>query len=404
MTNLYIKSLHTLLNELHAARKSPYNNIQKWFYLQLKLLKKIKYIEGRIRESKKNIIQLKKDLNTPMRFTSKTESTKAKTQIDLKSKRINEYGFLLLCFKSIADGIAFTFIDKYDIKPQNFKESPGFITGKEGLRMELKNFKYFFKSGMIAILNDLTSVLKYNDITILTPNGFVAIEVKSSLVDSPRIQRQRIKSNSLLNYLHTDETNELYGQKGNFIRRSLDSPEKNFSEKFNRIIKKSREIGLAHQLLEPGLVYFVCHYTNEIDKVLDGIKERYKLQKPIFHLLNSNQLNGLGYYPHSLSLKTQNYLELLNGNCFGLIIFDLVRAEHIAKEKGYTVQFDNSKDWALEFYSTEGEMVTAMSYHLFGRIFNEFISAKQIIEAGFILYDQMLKEFDNSSESPPPSL
>ena len=396
MIKRYSKSLRALLNELHECRKNPYKNIQKWLSLQLKLLNKVRYLEIKIQESKSNIGQLKKNLKTPGFVKSKAESQNIKLNIDIQSERIEEYKFLISCFKSIADGVAFTFMNKFDIKPQNFKETAGFMTGKEGLKMELKALRFSYKKGLVAILNDLTTVLKYNDLTIMTSKNYVSVEMKSSELNSPRIQRQKIKSEKLFNYLDKGETTELYGLEGNFIRKSMEIAEKNYSRKLNFLIDKTKKTGVAHALIEPGLIYFVCRFTDNIEKELDKVKEKYNLQKPLFHSLNSNKFPGEGYYPFSLSLSTDNYLDFLLEEFIVLIMLDFKNVEAVSLNKGFTAKYVEDKQWVLEFYTSDGTKALVTSYHLLGRIFTEFVSPRYLFEDGFLQYHKMLKEHETA--------
>lgn len=389
MLNQYSQSLKSLLCELYEARKAPYSDVQKWLIIQLKILKKIRYIESKIQENKVAVNQLKRDLKIPNHISSKIEAQKIKSDVNKRNEKIEDYKFLLFCFKSVADGIAFTFINKFDIKPQNFKESSGYLTGKDGLKMELKVLRFSFKKGLVAILNDLTTVLKYNDLTLLTSNSFLSLEIKSSEFDSLRIQRQKIKSDNLLDYLNKGSSTELYGIKGDFLRQNIETPQKYYSKKINSIINKSRERGIAHSLVEPGLVYFVCHLQANIEKELDTIKAKYLIVKPLVHFLNSNKFHGEAYYPFSLSLSPNNYLGFLMGEFLVLIILDLNYIENISLAKGFTTKYIVNNEWVLEFYSSDGEIAFKISYHFLGRIFNEFISAKQLVEESLIQYHKI---------------
>lgn len=349
-----------------------------------------------IQESKLKIVQLKRNLKTPTFVKSKAESQSIKANINIQSERIENYKLLITYFKSIADGIAFTFMNKFDIKPQNFKEPAGFMIGKKGLTIELKALKYSYKKGLIAILNDLTTVLKYNDLTIMTFGKFVSVEMKSSEVDNPRVQRQKVKSEKLFNYLDKGETTELYGLEGTFIRQSMELPEKHYSKQLNSTINKSRKSGIAHILIESGLIYFVCHSPENIEKELDIIKKKYKLTKPLFHSLNSNKFPGEGYYPLSLSLNADSYLGFLLGEFIVLIILDLKYVDTISINNGFTAKYVDDNDLVLEFYNTDGTKALIMTYHLLGRIFTEFISPTQLIEDGFLQYHKMVKEYETA--------
>jgi hypothetical protein len=158
MTSKFKISILALLNMLHDARREPFDNIQKWLVLQEALIKKLIYVENRVRFCKNKIKQLNVKRKNPAIRLTKEESINVKQELKQLENIIDEYWRVILILKSIGDGIAFTFINKLDIKPQNFKESPGFISDKKGIILEKKILKNSYKNGLIAILNDLTSV------------------------------------------------------------------------------------------------------------------------------------------------------------------------------------------------------------------------------------------------------
>jgi hypothetical protein len=81
--------------------------------------------------------------------------------------------------KAIGDGVAFLYLSKWDLKTMVFKEKPGFISGKEGLSLERRVLREAFARGGFAILNDLTTCLRYGDLTVPGAEGFMIIELKS---------------------------------------------------------------------------------------------------------------------------------------------------------------------------------------------------------------------------------
>src|SRR5690606_25362697 len=129
--------------------------------IQEKLIVSLTNIEYRIRKAKNEASGIKKLLANKNLQNSKEKSKQLKAQSKILLKRIDDYQNIRILFKSIADGIAFLYINRFDLKAQNFKQSTGFISNKKGSRLERKCFRYAFKAGGIAIMNDLTNVLKY---------------------------------------------------------------------------------------------------------------------------------------------------------------------------------------------------------------------------------------------------
>lgn len=279
MLNLFKKGIVETLAMLHTARVKPFENINKWLFLQERIIKNIIYIERNIRKSKEEISALNKYRKTPNNRIDKEESNRIKNTIKYNQYKIDEYKYTIDIYKSIGDGIAFTFLNKHDIKPQNFKESPGFISEKHGIKKEKQYMRYAFKKGLITIFNDITSTLKYADLIIITPNGPVAIEAKSSSNDNPRLQRQENKANKIFNYLANDTTEDLYDIPGTVRRVSNTTPEKNHTKKLNALIFKAEEQGYAYKKVEKGVLYFVATQEPEQDE-LGRILKISKLKDP----------------------------------------------------------------------------------------------------------------------------
>ncbi|MFC2088320.1 hypothetical protein ACFLSX_01870 [Calditrichota bacterium] len=247
MIGRYKKTIVTLFKILHEAKKEPFENIQKWLTLQEALINKLIYIENRIRFCKKEIKEINKYRKDANKRLAKEESQKLKSNLKTLKYKIEDYRWIILILKSIGDGIAFTFIHKFDIKPQKFKESTGFISEKKGLVLEKKILRYSFKRGIVAILNDLTSVLKYADITLLTDDGILPIEAKSSEVHNAKTIRQIKKINKLYKYLKEDVTSNLYGDGAEVMRRvEIVNPEINYIETFNGLLSSAEKEGIDY--------------------------------------------------------------------------------------------------------------------------------------------------------------
>jgi len=117
MVNHYKKSLLDYLNLLHQARKQPMKNPQKWKILQEKLVQRLFYIGRKIREKKDEVNAIHQLRKNSERRLTKEQSVSAKDRISYLEDQIDEYHWLIDGFKSIGDGIAYTFISRYDLKP-----------------------------------------------------------------------------------------------------------------------------------------------------------------------------------------------------------------------------------------------------------------------------------------------
>lgn len=166
MLNKYKQTFIKSLVELKSLQRNP-NDLSVLFNIQNVVLKKICYIEKKIKLLKK--------------YTANDN----KRRKYFKSKQ-GEYQFVLYLFKTICDGIAFIYYDKWDIKPlfygNNYHVKPdsGNISGKTGLRFEFAVLKKLIGHGYPAILSDLTNVIRYGDVCVPSLKGMPScIELKS---------------------------------------------------------------------------------------------------------------------------------------------------------------------------------------------------------------------------------
>lgn len=385
MIKYYRKSIIELLNHIHTNKNNPFENIQIWYNVQIELIKKLSYIENRIRSLNKDIKNLNYYRKNPLNKLSKQESITVKNKIDKNKFYLEEYRYLIKIYKSIGDAIAFTFIHKLNIKPQNFKQSPGFLTEKSGFRKEKQYFKFAFKNGIIAILNDLTSVLKYCDITLVTEDGYQSIEVKSSNVRNARIERQENNAEKIFNYLIEDRTENLYGNQGTMIRLSLESEEKNYIQELNKLIEDSKLKKNSFKLVESGVFYFVSREFNK-DEMDKNFKDA-KLRIPYAFSLNQLKFTEQGYYPFSLIFNNPiDYLDFLNGNFVIMIFIDLEIIKKVAKKYKYKLIESLDSDYPFEFESLKDNSAIKsfkISHHLFFRSVLELVSVKWLLEDSF---------------------
>jgi hypothetical protein len=287
--------------------------------------------------------------------------------------------------KSIGDGIAFTFIDKLDIKPQNFKESPGFMSQKKGLKNELKALRYTYDQGGIAILNDLTSVLRYADLTIITEDKFIGIEIKSSINNNERVKRQAEKANKLYKYLADDITTGLYDDSSTMQRIDIERPQKNYINEFNELVEKTKENGIESTHFENGMMCIVAY--NLFDKnIMNDYVKNSGFEKPYPFHLNMFKFTEQGYYPFSLSfINPKHYWDFLEGRLNVLVFIDFKTIKKIANEINFTVERSRKPLYAFDLISNDENSPLSelsISEHFFFRTFMEFVSLDYIIKGG----------------------
>jgi len=379
MIGYYQKSICKLLDQIKLASRDPFSNTQIWYSTQLTIVKKIILLENKIRYNNAQIKRLQILRKNPLERLNKDESIKVKKNINNLEKKTENITFVIDAYNSIGDAIAFTFINKLDIKPLNFKQSAGFISDKDGLKTELATFKEIYKKGHIGILNDITSVLKYCDITLIHPKGFISIEVKSSSVQNSRILRQNENAKKIFNYLETDKIENLYGRPGITQRIELKSSEKNYSEEINQLIRDSKETNNAFKEIEKGLFYYVSRkFENSF------MDENFKnLKKPIMISLNQYKFSGQGYYPFSLSIyDSKDYFDFLNGEYVIMIIIDFYQFEKYFHKKGYAFSLLDDSEYGFEIKPLKDNAnfeKIKLSNHYFFRVATEFVSLRWIL-------------------------
>lgn len=380
MIGYHRNTLCKLLDQIKFAKNNPFDNGKIWLSVQLTIVKKVIQLETKIRDYNSEIKSLQILRKNPLNKLDKEQSQTVKKQIKKIEQKIENTRFVIDAYRSIGDAIAFTFINKLDIKPQNFKQSAGFISKKTGLEKEIDALKTVYKKGGIGILNDITSVLKYCDITLVHKDGFLPIEIKSSEFINTRIKRQKENANKIFEYLNTDKIEGLYGFQGITQRVELTSPEINYISEINSLIGKLKEQNNTISEVEKGIYYFVSKkYEKEfMDENLKG------MTNPLMISLNQYKFSGQGYYPFSLSILNSNeYLDFLCGKYVLFIIIDFDFFEKHCSNLGYNLTFTDDAQFGFAIESKTKKdpfSMIKMSNHYIFRAATEFVSLKWLIE------------------------
>ena len=117
----YEQAIRSLHGAALAVNRKP-SDYAAALELQLAVLRKLKYLEKRIHTRKEYRRQLRSQLKgrrtTPL---SKEEASRLKARINQCEHAQREYQFLIDLVKTFADAVAFTYLDKWDIKPLGFR-------------------------------------------------------------------------------------------------------------------------------------------------------------------------------------------------------------------------------------------------------------------------------------------
>lgn len=388
MYSYYRKSLLKLSHALHESQKEPSANKYNCLLVQEKVLATLIRIEKSIRTHRGALKELRRYLSLGREFIiDKAEAKRVKDAISWHSTRIKEYQHLLITFRTIVDGLAFIYLDKWDIKPMAFKEQSGFISEKTGLGFELRILRLAFSLGHIALLNDLTNCLRYGDVTILAKGRKLFVEAKSGHRGNARVRRQKSKLENIAEYLtsgRSDKLRAIGGVDGEFIRLPIHGPEVNHRDKLNSIISTAR--GSPDQCcmveVEPGLHYGATYVADP--KVFASL-----IGKPpgslIISSINELKYSGLGYYPFSLSIHDpEDWYDFCSGRLMLIVAVETGALED--KLSQHRISVTITGEWSRFPIELSGSgsgtelNKSLIGGHFFGRLFYEFLSLDWMLE------------------------
>lgn len=384
MISYYRRSLLDLFARAHRLSEHPVQLRSECLEIQEMLISRTRYIERQIRARRVENRELSRWLAIEGRIRrDRMASREVKHRRTDNNRVIEQYQELLWILKSIGDALAFTYMDKWEIKPMAAKEAPGFLTRKKGLRLELRVLRMAFEFGHVAILNDLTNSLRYGDLMCIFRGRYgqwKILEVKSGRQTSGRVHRQKEKADKLVNYLAADEVTGLYPSQGQLPMRrvSLQSDEVHYRHELNDLIERAYEQGFCFQQMESGLYYLVTTKQEPLmwRQVLDAIGRR-----PSFcFILNQLIPPTCGYYPLTLTIRNPIALfDFFNG-ALGIYVFvDCAAISKKLESLGWTVILQPNEEFALKM-TRESPLYPAspdslqISSHLFGRIGLELLS------------------------------
>ncbi len=382
MFTRYKRSLIHLCQTVKVIQNDPLSERNTCLLLQLQLLKKILYVEKKISQHRDVLKQQKSFFKSKKTLLlSKSDAQQFQASISEQNNIIDEYQHVLSTFKTIGDALAYIYLDKWDIKPQAFKQSPGFLSGKSGLKWELKVFKLVFSMGGIALLNDLTNCLRYGDISIVRNKQSVMIEVKSGHKHNARIRRQVAALKNMRNYLNSGKSDKKHSYLGEETKRlEIHSPEINHIDELKRIIKSALtcQTGYCLEQVEEGLYYGVTNQnSNNLITALTKITGYRNSNRFIVSYVNELKYTGIGYYPFSLSIyDPKEWYAFSSGELFIIVLANLGVIEKKLQSHGLSVNFDAGKPFPLEITPKEANNIGKylVGRHFLGRLFSEFIS------------------------------
>lgn len=389
MLERFRSSVLALFSSVGVIQSDPDGSHAECLALQERLLAKVTYVERRIRVLRKRLRELKSRLGNPepSQRLSKQEAAAVKQAIANCNSRIEGYWYMHGLLREIGDCIAFTYIDKYNIKPMAFKEPPGFLSGKKGTRFERKALRLAFAHGGVAILNDLTNCLRHGDLTVPLGGMPVILELKSGKSgSSDRAYRQKERLEKLGRYLATDRVIDWY-HPGEMQRRAYHAAEINHAGELNELIAEALESGRSHKRVEEGLHYLVEAPRPGTEPSYDTLGEMVSgfSGRPYVVFVNNLKQNNQGYYPFGLSIRNPYHIyEFYCGNFVIIIFLDTGYIVEYLSNHGLSIEFSDDERWAVRIRNatpkpTELSELRA-SVHFWGRLFAEFVSLRWLLD------------------------
>jgi hypothetical protein len=360
------------------------DNIALCAKIQTALLRRIVHVEGRIRIQRLQSKSLRHALATKTQpHRTRSAASELKRSVARIDARVAEYQQLLRVLRSVGDAIAFVYIDKWDIKPLAFREAPGFLSGKLGLKQEIRLARWAWRRGIPLVVNDLTTCLRYGDVTVPRGDGkFILVELKATRKGSRGHKQERAMS-KIQSYLATDEATDLYGQVGPFRRYESATDERNHRAALNTLIGNAHEAGVAYSEVEHGLFYVCSEHSTDLTQVVLDIRGRCR-ETPIVGVVNEAKWDEGGYFPYTLSISDPDAaIRFWEGFLVISIVIDPATIHDGFALRGYRAELDLDSHRPLSLYSPRspnpGGLVLNVGTHYFNRVFTEFLSLDWMI-------------------------
>lgn len=375
-----LTKLHT---ELHRIRRLRRNPAPDCYRLQRQVLAIIvaaeKEIQNRKARTQKDRYLLR---GGPEERLSKTEAVAVKARIQTHHDAVARARWRLTTARTLIDALAFMFLPKWDMKPLSWKEPPGFISGKEGLKLELQVLhEVATKLNRVAILNDLTQCLRYGDLTIAAGPP-VFIEVKSGRGDTERDKRQQRHAESVSDYLRRDLTHN-WRNTGFTVRRvPLLIPERHHRRLLGKLILRACRFGFALTKVEAGLHYLALGESSVGEAVM---RLRERLCDPMAFPLFGN-FPPPYYVPLSLSIdNTTAWWKVATGEVSLLVIIDKAQVVQSFASTGLVAEWVETDDaagpgWSLHSPQMPEVSPFRVSSQFFARVAGEFLSLQWFID------------------------
>jgi hypothetical protein len=295
---------------------------------------------------------------------------------------------VLHALRNIGDGIAFTYFDRFDLKPMALKETAGYLSGKTGIELERAVLRQIFDAGGMAVMNDLTTCLRHGDLTMLSASGQPTIlELKSGGSARARDRRQADRLTELASYLSTDLTKLFFGTHMEVRRVAACGEITDHSEGITALVKRRRK-DMVRLIAEPGLAYVVADAGADPAEVVQAMTMGLG-DRPCVFFVNDMKWEPAGYYPFTLTIRDpEGLFAFYCGDIVLFVILDLGVFQSRVGEAGLTATFDTEGEYAVTLKRIgSDEAVAKMSRHMFTRLASEFITLEWLVKQCASFYE-----------------
>jgi hypothetical protein len=368
-----------LLREIEA----DLDNLAAVKAFNLGLLKEVLRDEGHVQRYREDL----KDLNRRLKNDrpTKAEALAIRARIERLERAIERYRDQLFIWKCLGDGLAYAYIDTFNIKHAFFettstdpKKEAGFVSGKVGLKHELATLLSAIKHNVPAVLSDITNIIRYGDVCLLGGNDPVPIEVKSRSGLNQRGKRQAARLAKLEAFLENDYAANFRGMP-EVRRMEFSLPHRDCIEDINLCIQTARQCGYNVVCPERGLQYIAFFGYPHLDEVLSHIQ----MAKPIIFNLNTDKMEKTWapYLPFVNSIRDPDDLyDFIVGKLSLMVVVDAaVLCKRLAMPGWRASILDHpSVAILLEEVATSGKI--AISSQFLGRLGYEFMSLDWFVE------------------------
>lgn len=386
MLQRYRQTLLSLLAYVNLICQAPERRTIELLWVQEELFSKIVYVETRIKRMRARISSLKRAL---VGRPTKDEAAKIKRDIERANQQIDQYGDLIYLLRSIGDALAAIYFSGWPLRHMSLKEHSGFLSGKEGSRIERRVLRLFNKDNIPAIMCDLTNSLRYGDIVASAgrvPRVF-EVKIKRDSGSKGRLHRQRAGMERVNEYFFSDRGVNIFGleEGARIIRSTKHSLAEYRWLAVREAITTAYQFGCCMRELEPGMRLLACMDSvpspESLHEMMDGVEKAYVAG------LNSIRFDIVGHTPFALSLFDPNHvLDFYENRLSLVVVIDISRVERTLAQAGYTdVAFPNvdgvfctANNGRDEGDADRQELI--IGQHFFHRVTIEFLSLRWFMD------------------------